>query len=156
MKRFIHSRLLHWTLYIGLFFLLLMTVLRFVFFIYFRQMHLSWKESFPSFILGLRFDIRIVCVLMFVLLVAGSIRRFNPYESTRAKKIWFWLLGISCFVFIFFYVVDFAHYSYLSQRLNASVLNYLQDAGISMQMVWQSYPVIKLSLLLAVVTILMI
>lgn len=42
-----------------------------------------------------------------------------------------------------FYLVDFAHYAYLIQRLNASALNYLQDAGISMGMIWASYPVVK-------------
>ena len=133
-----------------------MTVVRFIFFIYFRHLHLSWKESFPSFILGLRYDLRIVSVLMFVLLVAGSIRPLNPFESSRAKKIWFWLIGILSFLFSFFYVIDFAHYSYLSQRLNASVLNYLEDAGISLSMIWQSYPVIKLLLLLAVATALIL
>ena len=56
----------------------------------------------------------------------------------------------------FFYVVDFAHYAYLSQRLNASVLNYLEDAGISTEMVWQSYPVIRLFLLVFIVTFLLI
>ena len=95
MKQIIHSRLLRWTLSVGLFFLLLMTILRLVFFIYFRHLHLSWAESFPSYVLGLRFDLRIVCVLMVAFLVAGSFRPLNPFESTRAKKIWFWLLFIS-------------------------------------------------------------
>jgi phosphoglycerol transferase MdoB-like AlkP superfamily enzyme len=94
--------------------------------------------------------------MMFVLLVIGSIRPLNPFESSRAKKTWFWILGLAAFLFSFFYVIDFAHYSYLSQRLNASVLNYLEDAGISLQMVWQSYPVIKLLLLLTVSTILIL
>src|SRR6266513_6044851 len=115
MRRVIHSRLLRWTLSVGLFFLLLMTILRIVFFIYFRHLHLSWNESFPSFILGLRFDLRIVCVLMVVLLVAGSFRPLNPFESTKAKKIWFWILGVLTFLFSLFYIIDFAHYSYLSQ-----------------------------------------
>jgi phosphoglycerol transferase MdoB-like AlkP superfamily enzyme len=156
MRQIIHSRLVRWAVYTGLFFLLLMTLLRFVFFIYFRHLHLSWKESFPAFELGLRFDFRIVSILMFILLVAGSFRPLNPFESVRAKRSWFVLWGIVSFVFCFFYVMDFAHYSYLSQRLNASILNYLEDAGISMGMVWQSYPVIKLLLLLAAATLLII
>lgn len=90
------------------------------------------------------------------MLIAGSIRVLSPFVSEKNKKTWFWVLGIIGFLFTFFYIVDFAHYAYLSQRLNASVLNYLQDAGISMNMVWQSYPVIKLLLLLAAATILII
>src|ERR1019366_3006465 len=36
----------------------------------------------------------------------------------------------------------------LSQRLNASVLNYLVDARISTNMIWQTYPVFRIVLLL--------
>ncbi len=139
-----------------MFFLLLMTLLRLTFFIYFKQLHLSWGESFPSFVLGFRYDLRMVCVLMLVILIVGSIRPFNPYESGRAKKIWLWVLGFAGFVFSFFYVVDFANYAYLSQRLNASLLNYLQDAGITTNMIWQSYPVIKLLLLIVAAVVLIV
>ena len=156
MKAWIHSRVLRWTLYTGLFFLALMTLLRIAFFIGFKKIHLSWSNASDSFILGLRFDLRSTCVLMLVMLILGSIRLFNPFESAAAKKTWLWVLGITGFAFCFFYTVDFAHYSYLSQRLNASVLNYLQDAGISMNMVWESYPVIKLLLLLAIGTFLIL
>ncbi|OQY96826.1 MAG: hypothetical protein B6D37_00760 [Sphingobacteriales bacterium UTBCD1] len=156
MKAVIPSRVLRWALYTGLFFLALMTLLRLLFFIVFRQVHLSWGEATGSFVLGFRFDLRSVCVLMMILLVFGSVRLLNPFESVVAKKVWFWLLGITGFLFTLFYIVDFAHYSYLTQRLNASVLNYLRDAGISTNMVWQSYPVIKLLLLLAVATLLIL
>lgn len=44
---------------------------------------------------------------------------------------------------IFIYTFDFFHFAYLRERLNASILNYAEDAGISLKMVWQSYPVIK-------------
>ncbi|HYM92694.1 MAG TPA: sulfatase-like hydrolase/transferase [Chitinophagaceae bacterium] len=156
MKEIIHSRLVRWSLYTGLFFLALMTILRVIFFIAFNHMNLTWGEALPSYILGLRFDIRVACVLMMAMLLFGSIRLFNPYESARVKKIWLAILGVLGFIFSFFYVVDFAHYAYLSQRLNASVLNYLKDAGISMTMVWQSYPVVKLLLLLAAATVFII
>ena len=54
---------------------------------------------------------------------------------------------------LLFFAVDFAHYAYLEQRLNASVLNYLEDARISITMVWQSYPVIRIILGLIVVIV---
>ena len=41
--------------------------------------------------------------------------------------------------FCIFYAIDFANYAYLHQRVNASVLNFLQDAKISFGMMWQSY-----------------
>jgi phosphoglycerol transferase MdoB-like AlkP superfamily enzyme len=40
------------------------------------------------------------------------------------------------------YAADFAHYSYLAIRVNASVFKYLENAFISFEMVWQTYPVV--------------
>ena len=45
---------------------------------------------------------------------------------------------------LFFYSVDFYYYDYLQQRLNASILNYFNDAGISINMALESYPVFKI------------
>lgn len=156
MNRIIRSRLLRWLLYTGIFLILLMSAFRLALFIVFQHLHLSWTESIPSFILGIRFDIRVVCILLLVMMIFGSIRFFNPYISPKSKKFWWWKLGFIFFIFLFFYVADFLHYAYLSQRLNASVLNFLADIGISARMVWQSYPVIKLLIALAISTALML
>lgn len=40
------------------------------------------------------------------------------------------------------YIIDFGHYAYLGVRINATVLRYLDDAQISRQMLWESYPVL--------------
>jgi len=42
--------------------------------------------------------------------------------------------------------IDYYHFDYLHQRLNATVLNYLEDAGISFNMMWQSYPLLKITI----------
>ena len=47
---------------------------------------------------------------------------------------------------VFVMAIDYYHFDYLHQRLNATVLNYLQDAGISFNMMWQSYPLLKISM----------
>jgi phosphoglycerol transferase MdoB-like AlkP superfamily enzyme len=156
MNAILPSRLLRWSIYTGLFFLLLMTLLRGVFFFVFRNLNLSLADALPSFGLGFRYDLRMVSVLMMVLIIVGSIRPFHPFKSKGARIAWFCVLGAVSFIFSFFYIVDFVHYEYLSQRLNASVLNYVKDAGISMTMVWQSYPVIKLLILLMASVILIL
>lgn len=46
---------------------------------------------------------------------------------------------------VFVLAIDYYHFDYLHQRLNATVLNYLQDAGISFNMMWQTYPLLKIS-----------
>jgi phosphoglycerol transferase MdoB-like AlkP superfamily enzyme len=89
---------------------------------------------------------------MLFMMVLGSFRLFSPFHSDSARKGWAIFFGVAVYLLVLFYFIDFAHYAYLAQRLNASVLNYLEDAGISMKMVWQSYPVIRLLILLLVIT----
>ena len=124
--------------------------------LFFGNQGFGFSEVIPSFILGFRYDLRVVSIILLVLLVFGSIRPLNPFNNSIAKKVWLILLGITSFILLFFYTVDFAHYSYLTQRLNASVLNYLEDTSISLNMVWQSYPVIRLILALIIGTVIMI
>ena len=144
MKRFPIPRTTKWVLTTGLLFLLLLTVMRVLLFIFFSSQSHLFNDVLSSLFLGLRFDLRMVCVLMLFMLIIGSIGPLNPFHSRAARTGWNVFFGILVFGVVLFYFIDFAHYAYLSQRLNASVLNYLEDAGISLNMVWQSYPVIKL------------
>jgi hypothetical protein len=145
-------KLVRWIFFTGIIFLSVMTLLRVVFYFYFPDHGNGLKDIVSSFILGFRFDLREVCILCLLLLVLGSISFLNPFEKKLGNKIARTIVLLTVFLLIFFYSVDFAHYSYLSQRLNASVLNYLGDAATSSKMVWQSYPVIKILILLIVTT----
>jgi phosphoglycerol transferase MdoB-like AlkP superfamily enzyme len=98
--------------------------------------HLSLTSAY---ILGLRFDIRFACIIMLVLFIVGTIPPLHPLNKKWGRRLALWLLGLFITVFCVFYAVDFAHYDYLQQRLNASILNYADDAKISMGMVWQTY-----------------
>jgi phosphoglycerol transferase MdoB-like AlkP superfamily enzyme len=50
---------------------------------------------------------------------------------------------------LLFYSVDMGHYSYLGRRIDISVLRFLENPQISAQMVWESYPVIIILILLS-------
>ena len=126
--------------------------MRIILFMFFNKQGYSVSKLSNAFLLGLRFDLRSVATILLILLVIGSIPVLNPFKTTRIKTFWFTLLGIISFIILLFYFIDFAHYSYLSQRLNASILNYLQDSAISINMVWQSYPLIKLTIALVLLT----
>ena len=157
MKRiFVLPRLIRWMLTIGCFFLVMMTLMRVVLFMFFNKQGNSIEHLGNAFLLGLRFDLRVVAILSLGLLLIGSIPSFHPFRSGTAKKVWIAFWGITAFLLLFFYFVDFAHYSYLGQRLNASVLNYLEDTAISLNMVWQSYPLVKLIVALALLTAVLI
>ncbi|MBK7434008.1 MAG: sulfatase-like hydrolase/transferase [Chitinophagaceae bacterium] len=89
-----------------------------------------------------------------VILLLCSIPFINPFRNAGAKKWWNFLVP---FLFIFLIVVltaDYYHFDYLHQRLNATVLNYVEDAGISFNMMWQSYPLIKISIGLIILSLL--
>ena len=148
-------RLIRWILTIGFFFLVLMTLMRVILYMFFNKQGYSLTDVADSFILGLRFDLRTISLVLIVMLVAGSIPPIHPFRADWTRKLWITMVAVVCFVIILLYFLDFAHYSYLSQRLNASVLNYLQDTAISLKMVWQSYPVVKLVIALVLLTALL-
>jgi hypothetical protein len=145
-------KLIGWIFLTGIIFLLLMTMMRLAFFAYFPKQGNHFSDVFSSFVLGLRYDLRDVCIICLLLLIFGSIPFFNPFGINNVRKFCLCITALAAFLLMFFYSVDFAHYSYLSQRLNASILNYFGDAGTSAKMIWQTYPVVKIILFLIVGT----
>lgn len=143
-KQIIPSRLLRWMLLSGLFYMLLMAVLRLVFNLVFRP---SGEEGLArAFWMGFRYDARVVCLFLLPVFLGGLIfykRSFSGVAARRVLLTWSRLFGA---LIVVLYTFDFAHFAYLRQRLNASVLSYADDAFISARMVWQSYPVVKIFL----------
>jgi phosphoglycerol transferase MdoB-like AlkP superfamily enzyme len=149
-------KLIRWIIWTGLIFLVLFTIMRLGLFILSDQQSYGLNKLGGSFFLGLRYDLRMISWLLIVMLVLGSIPVLHPFTGKRGKKFWMFLLGTVVLFVLFFFSVDFAHYAYLEQRLNASVLNYLEDAKISMGMVWQSYPIIRMVLGVLLLAVLLI
>ena len=139
-------RLLRWIFSLILVLLMLMTLARFLFYWSYNPPGKAFSGS--AFIMGLRYDARVVAVIALAMLILCAIPFLNPFKYAPAKRFWNILLPILFTLIVFFYAADYYHFDYLHQRLNASVLNYLQDAGISGNMVWQSYPVVKIILFL--------
>ena len=139
-------RLLKWISSIVILFLFLLTAFRLFFYIYYKPHHYSFPAD--AFLMGLRLDLRVACIIGLVVLILCSLPFINPFKNRNARKFWTIFLSLLFFAFLFLYITDFFHYDYLHQRLNASVLNYIQDAGISLHMVWQTYPVIRSFLLI--------
>ncbi|MEO6837265.1 MAG: hypothetical protein ABI261_01435, partial [Ginsengibacter sp.] len=204
-------RLVKWMFLTGVAFLVFMTILRFVFFYHFVPQGYSFSKCLSSFLLGLHFDIRIICGIVlfpFVIgnlhlkyndrkrLTVGSIvevfitivimvlliffmfkghatkstliyiailfilillwlfitKNCNPFEnsfSSKVFKIYFFVVTLSL---VLMYAVDFEYFDYLHERLNAGAMNYLSDAKISMNMVWETYPVFTLLFLIIIGT----
>ncbi len=93
-------------------------------------------------------------VFALILVWLFTTKNCNPFEnavSRRIFKVYFFIIAL---IMAVFYAVDFEHFDYLHERLNAGALNYLGDAQISMNMVWETYPVITLLMLMIVATVL--
>jgi phosphoglycerol transferase MdoB-like AlkP superfamily enzyme len=126
--------------------IILFTVLRLIFFLCFHGAeNTSSDQLTKAFFLGFRFDLRFTLILVTPLLLFawGSL---SPFSSKKASRRWQWGYFFAAFAWLIFYVVDFGHYSYLRSRVNSSVLSNLESPDIAMSMLWQSYPVIWISL----------
>jgi phosphoglycerol transferase MdoB-like AlkP superfamily enzyme len=156
MKNLKVPRYIQWLSLTGIVFLLLMTVLRLILVYVFRTPYTKTVTLWDAYLLGARFDLRIVCIACLLLFLVGTVPALHPLQKKWGKRISFWLWTVFLVVFAFFYTVDFANYAYLSQRINASLLNYLDDAKISLRMIWQTYHVswLLLGLVVSVVVLL--
>lgn len=131
-----------WISITGMCFLTLMTLLRFVFVHRFVAPSLNQGSLKAAYILGFRYDLRYVAIAMLLILILSFFKAVHPFVTKQGKRLSFLVwMGFSIFL-ILFYTADFIHYAYVHQRLNASILSYLDNAAISMQMMWQSYPIL--------------
>jgi len=147
-------KLIRWIFAVGIIFLLWMGMLRLIFYFVFNHAGNPVSTLGSTFLLGFRFDLKMICFLLVFMLLLGALNMSDPFVSSRSGKGFFILLAIMCLVTSFVYTIDFAHYSYLNLRLSASILNYMQDAGISLTLVWENYPVIRMLLAIFIVSFL--
>ncbi len=143
-----------WVVNLFVMFLLIFTIFRFATYFAFRPEDLTFSDLLPSFLLGMRYDLRWIAVILLPIVVISHVPRFSPFYSMANKKIWTWYLAIVTFVVFFFFAADFGNFSYNQTRLDAGALNFVEDASISMAMLWQSYPMFWLLLGLFVVVLL--
>ena len=138
------SKQLIWSLILGFSFLIVMSLSRIATGIVFKAPVSETGSNLEAFFLGFRYDLRYVGIVMMLLFILGLFSKTNPFSNPTAKK---WSVGIWMFfsfsLFIL-YATDFVHYAYLHQRLNASILTYLENFSISTQMMWQSYPILRM------------
>ena len=105
-----------------------------------------------AFWIGVRFDLRVAVLMLLPLALMSWLPRWLSLRGPFGYSLALTYMAIAVATVTLFYVADFAHYAYLDERLNASVLRFAEDGMDSVQMVWESYPVIWLLLLLFTVT----
>lgn len=126
---------------IGLVFVLL-AALRLVFVLGFSGLPLNTPQLLETLGIGLRFDLRLAVLLLLPLAVLAWLPRWNLITLPALRWLARGYLVMALAAVGLVYIIDFGHYAYLGVRINATVLRYLQDAQISQQMVWETYPVL--------------
>ena len=122
---------------------LLFTLMRGIFLFVFRAALVpqSYPELWETFYVGAKFDMRLACALAIPLGLYFTVCAF--WHKARAiRKGMAWLYGVLEAVVLLVYFLDFAHYSYISMRINYSILKYAENPLISLQMAWETYPVV--------------
>lgn len=129
-----------WVVNLFFIFLLIFTVFRLATYFAFVPTGLSFSDMVPSFLLGVRYDLRWIAIILLPLVLVSLFPKFSPFYSAKNKKWWTWYLAIITFITFFFFAADFGCFSYNRTRIGASALNFVEDANISMEMLWQTYP----------------
>jgi phosphoglycerol transferase MdoB-like AlkP superfamily enzyme len=147
--QWIKSRRLHYLAGSTAILLLTLALLRFVFLFGFADIDLRTIDSaalWKTLGIGLRFDLRLALLIMLPLALLCYLPFWNMSGSRLARRLGNIYLAVALLAVGLIYVIDFGHYNYLGVRINATVLRFAGDADISGTMLWQSYPVVWISL----------
>lgn len=141
---------LRWVINLTGIFLLIFTLFRAVTFLWFRPVGMYWSDALPAFILGLRYDLRWVAVILMPVVLLSINREWSPFYADRNKKFWTWYLAVLTFILFFFFAAGFGSFSYNQTPLDAGAMNFAEDFTISIRMIWQTYPLLWMLLGLGV------
>lgn len=114
-----------------------------------------FQDVLKAFYLGTKFDLRLVLLILLPLALVGWIKWLSPFHFRGLRLLWSAYLAIASAAVLVFYVFDFGYYAYLKLRIDQTILRFLEDAAISFAMVWESYPVIWITLGFLVATVLL-
>jgi len=107
---------------------------------WFQTYDISFGELFPAFLMGLRYDLRWISILLLPIVLVSMIPKWSPFHSTTNKKIWSWYLAVVTFLVFFFFAAGFVNIDYNIEPLDAGAMNFAEDPKISWRMIKESYP----------------
>ena len=142
------SKTIQWIIRLFIIYLFIFTAFRIATVICFKPKSINAMDLLPSFWLGLKYDLRWISIILFPVLFLSFFNKLSPFYSDRMKRIWTSYLGVITLLVLFFYGADFGQFAYINARLNADALIFAEDPKESLQMIWQSYPIIWILLAL--------
>ena len=142
LTRWRFPKTIQWIINLFIIYLCIFTGFRIITLICFKPFATRVSGLLPSFILGLQYDLRWIGIVLLPIAFISLFPKFSPFYSERCKRGWAIYLAVITLLLLFFFGADFGHFAYVNTRLNASALNFAEDAKISFEMLWQSYPVV--------------
>ena len=141
---YLKSRRIQLLTLLAVIFLSYFVLWRALFFIYFYGFDNNYKsiDLLHAFYMGVKFDLRLALITIFPLFILATLPKFNIVSSTFSVAIVRWYLSVAAVFLSIFYMLDFGYYAYLGERIDASILRFAETPLISLQMVWESYPII--------------
>jgi phosphoglycerol transferase MdoB-like AlkP superfamily enzyme len=100
--------------------------------------------SFGTIWYGLRYDLRTILVILLPIYLLTGFTYISPFRNANTRPFWTKFLTFIYTLIIVVFVLDYQWYAYRSNRLDGELIGLAKDAGISLKMVWQSYPVVKI------------
>lgn len=133
---------IQWVIKLFLIYLCIFTAFRIATVICFKPKNIGWNDLGLAFWLGLKYDLRWISIILLPIALFSVFPKFSPFFNEASKKFWTGYLGLITLLVLFFYGADFGQFAYINARLNADALIFAEDPRETLQMVWQSYPVI--------------
>ncbi len=112
------------------------------------------SDAVASIVMGIQYDLRWISMILLPIILLSINPSFSPFFSGRNRRIWTWYFATVFFFIFFFFIADLVSFSYNQTRIDAGAMNFVEDPGISISMMWQTYPLIWIIIGLAVAIIL--
>ena len=144
-------------LFVNVFFIALYSFLfRLLFYFFFAQLETAKSSEIQqAFSLGFRFDIKLAVLASLPLAILIFIVNKRLFQNKIFKITSLMYLTFIQITLTLFYIFDFGYYDYLSIRLDAASLRFLSNIDISLQVLFESYPVYKGLIALLIIGVLL-
>lgn len=143
------------TLFSFITFFLINLLYRIIFLCLFKphDINLFSVDMLYALYLGMRYDLRLSVIIVMPFLILSLIMKNRAIQNNLLMSIVFFYLLFWFFLLLVFYGVDISAYSYIYNRVNASLLMFIDTPDISFGMIFQTYPVIWIFLGLLVLAV---
>lgn len=145
--------LLYLACFIYIFCLFILARLSFCVWIYDKLATASLSDIVKAIYIGIRFDARCTALLTLPLILVLSI----PYTRRRLYDYRIFLTSLYALLLLFvfsIYAIDAGFFAYLGERLNSKAIDLAYDTKEAIQMLWESYPLLKISFGVILITVL--